>query len=77
MWFFCNLAKGSNLAGIDAATGAIVPLFHPRRDSWPAHFAVQDVLIVGLTPMGRATVRVLNMNAVDRTELRRTVRGRQ
>ena len=68
--YHCNLHKGPNLAGIDPDTGTIVPLFHPRRDAWHEHFALQDVTIVGLTPTGRATMRVLQMNAVDRVQLR-------
>jgi 5-methylcytosine-specific restriction endonuclease McrA len=27
----CNLCKGSNIAGIDPATGAMTELFHPRH----------------------------------------------
>jgi len=46
-------------------------LFHPRRDVWGIHFALRGALLVGLTPTGRTTVRVLNMNAADRVQLRR------
>lgn len=67
----CNLHKGSNLTGLDPETGALVALFRPRRDVWEAHFALRDALIVGLTPTGRTTVRVLTMNAADRVQLRR------
>jgi hypothetical protein len=54
-----------------------VPLFHPRRDIWQEHFALQDVTIMGLTPTGRATVRVLQMNAVERVELRTALKAGQ
>ena len=67
----CNLHKGSNLTGIDPETGAVVVLFHPRRDVWETHFALRDALMVGLTPTGRTTVRVLHMNAADRVQLRK------
>jgi hypothetical protein len=67
----CHKRKGSNLTGIDLETGALVGLFHPRRDVWSTHFALHDALIVGLTPTGRTTARVLNMNAADRVQLRR------
>jgi hypothetical protein len=66
----CNLYKGSNLTGIDPETGMIVALFHPRQDVWEQHFAIQDLSIVGCTPAGRATVRLLNMNAEHRRQLR-------
>jgi hypothetical protein len=68
--FRCNLHKGPNLTGIDPVTGTVVRLFNPRQDIWSAHFALHDVQIIGLTPIGRATVHVLNMNAADRIQLR-------
>jgi hypothetical protein len=46
-------------------------LFNPRGDAWSDHFAVQGGRILGLTPKGRATARLLNMNAPRRVELRK------
>ncbi len=66
----CNLHKGPNLTGIDPESGQIVRLFNPRDAAWEAHFALQDAHVVGLTPTGRATVRVLAMNAPERVQLR-------
>lgn len=66
----CNAPKGSNLTGLDPETGEIVPLFNPREHSWETHFHLSDVTIVGLTAIGRTTVRVLNMNAARRVRLR-------
>jgi hypothetical protein len=66
----CNAHKGSNLTGIDPDTGVIVPLFNPRLHRWEDHFVLADVTIVGLTAMGRTTVRVLNMNDSRRLRLR-------
>jgi hypothetical protein len=66
----CNYRKGPNLTGIDPATGAIVALFHPRQDLWTEHFHMQGFRIEGLTPVARATVRVLAMNDARRLELR-------
>jgi 5-methylcytosine-specific restriction endonuclease McrA len=66
----CNRHKGSNLTGIDPESGTIIPLFHPRNDTWVDHFAFREALIVGLTPIGRATVYVLNINARERMQLR-------
>jgi hypothetical protein len=66
----CNLYKGPNLAGIDPMGGEAVALFHPRRDVWAAHFVQRGGTIVGLTRIGRATVRLLNMNAEHRVKLR-------
>ena len=68
--FRCNLHKGPNLTGIDPLTKTVVRLFNPRQDVWRTHFVLHDVQIIGLTPIGRATIRVLNMNAADRVQLR-------
>ena len=67
----CNAYKGPNLTSIDPNTRAVVALFSPRRDVWTDHFVVRTGEILGLTPAGRATVRLLNMNAPRRVELRR------
>jgi HNH endonuclease len=35
---YCNVYKGSNIAGVDPITQQIVPLYHPRRERWDEHF---------------------------------------
>ena len=67
----CNFHKGPNLVSIDPETRQQADLFNPRRDDWNNHFRVGDGLIVGLTPKGRATARLLNMNASRLVRLRR------
>lgn len=71
----CNLHKGPNLTGIDPDTGTIEPLFHPRRQTWAEHFELRGAVIEGKTPCGRATVRVLAMNAETRVDLRRELQS--
>jgi hypothetical protein len=66
----CNLHKGPNLTGIDPETRAVVRLFHPRLDARDVHFQLQGRFVVGLTPIGRATVRTLAMNYPEMVELR-------
>jgi hypothetical protein len=73
----CNLKKGPNLSGVDANTGRVVALFHPRNDEWDEHFSawIGDLIplriaIRGLTPTGRATVQVLGLN----DEMRQLIR---
>lgn len=61
----CNKHKGPNLSGIDPATGQVVRLFHPRNDRWVEHFVWNQAKLVGLTPVGRATVNVLQINSPD------------
>lgn len=69
----CNLHKGTNLSGIDPNDGSVVPLFSPRRQSWVDHFRWNGPLIVGLNPVGRATVAVPAVNASQRVSLRRAL----
>ena len=59
-----NRCKGPNLTSIDPETATLVPLFHPRLDAWDAHFAADGVVIIGRTPTGRATLRLLRLNQV-------------
>jgi hypothetical protein len=66
----CNLHNGSDLAGIDPRSDQLTPLYHPRRDTWREHFAWEGVRIVGLTAIGRTTVRVLDLNAPARLRVR-------
>jgi hypothetical protein len=54
---YCHRFKGPNLTSVDPITHELVPLFNPRTQSWYARFALDDVMVVGLTPIGRATVR--------------------
>ena len=58
----CNRHKGPNLSGIDPETRAVVRLFNPRQQEWTTHFALDGATIIGLTPIGRATVQTLAMN---------------
>jgi 5-methylcytosine-specific restriction endonuclease McrA len=66
----CNAFKGPNLSSINPETGELVSLFHPRRDVWTDHFLLSVGKIVGLTPTGKATARLLMMNYPRRVELR-------
>jgi len=62
----CNRNKGSDLASLDPETGEREFLYHPRRDAWEDHFVVQDNLIIGKTPKGRATAQLLKFNIPER-----------
>jgi HNH endonuclease len=58
----CNRHKGPNLTGIDPVTNSLVRLFNPRTDTWDDHFQWLAAELFGLTPTGRATIRVLSIN---------------
>lgn len=72
----CNAHKSSKIAARDPATGDFVGLFHPRKEAWETHFAWSEdsLLIVGLTPTGRATVEALRLNRLALVNLRRILR---
>ena len=72
---FCNFHKGPNIAALDAESGQLVPLFHPRRDRWSDHFAWEGTAIVGRTAIGRATVQLLAMNDWQRVEVRENLQA--
>lgn len=69
----CNEFKGAQVEAPDPLTGERVPLFHPRRQQWREHFCWSEdgSKIIGLTPVGRATVAGLNMNHLVIVEARR------
>ena len=70
----CSLAKGPNIAGHDPLTRRLTRLFNPRLDSWSKHFRWRRSRLHGLTPIGRATVIVLNINDPRRVAARELLR---
>jgi hypothetical protein len=69
----CNYRKGSDLTGIDPSTRRLTRLFNPRRMNWSRHFRWSGPLLQGRTPVGRATIVVLQMNHEERLELRKAL----
>ena len=67
----CNLRKGPNLSAMDPTTGSVVELFNPRTMVWHEHFVIHEGTIDGLTPCGRGTVQLLDMNQEQRVHHRR------
>lgn len=61
----CNIAKAGRVAASDPLTGAQVLLFNPRTDVWEEHFrwGPDWTRLLGRTPVGRATLAALAMNA--------------
>lgn len=72
----CNNRKYVNTEAVDPASGELAPLFHPRRDLWPQHFAWNDdyTLVIGVSATGRATVARLALNRKGLVNLRRVLR---
>jgi hypothetical protein len=63
----CNRYKGSDLASLDSQTGELSRLFDPRNDRWTDHFHLQDAIIEPVSTVGRVTIRLLRLNATERT----------
>ncbi len=60
----CNGRRYNFTEGTDPETQAIVPLFNPRQNQWSEHFvwSADGQKIVGITPIGRATIERLDLN---------------
>lgn len=70
--YWCNSYKGSDLSSVDwDDSGKIIPLFNPRLEKWVDHFRLEGPRIIPLTPSGRVTVFLLQLNAVERIKERR------
>lgn len=70
--FHCNRRKADKITAADPDSQEEVPLFNPRRDVWSEHFiwSADGLLIIGLTPTGRATVAVLALNRARAVNIR-------
>ncbi len=68
--FQCNTAKSSDIASYDRETLAIVPLYNPRTQTWDEHFEMHDGVMVGKTPVGRATIQALLLNEPEPVAVR-------
>ena len=68
--FNCNRFKGPNIASLDPVTGELVLLFNPRTQKWSEHFKLKGSRIIPLTPVGRATEKMLRLNLPFRIEAR-------
>jgi 5-methylcytosine-specific restriction endonuclease McrA len=60
----CNERKRSQITAVDPETGETVPLSNPRTQRWTAHFQWSDdgIMVVGRTPIGRATIVAMDLN---------------
>lgn len=68
----CNAFKSMRGLGFDRDLDDPVALFNPRRETWEAHFEVDinDLIIIGRTPIGRATVTALRLNSPRQLQAR-------
>lgn len=73
--FQYNVFKGTDIASYDLETGLLVPFFNPRTEKWDGHFIKDDLYIRGITPVGRATVHILQLNHDDQLDIRSDLRN--
>lgn len=60
----CNERKGAQVQARDPETGIFVTLYNPRTQRWGDHFRWSEdgLLIIGVTPTGRATIIAVDLN---------------
>jgi hypothetical protein len=60
----CNGHKSDKVEALDPETGVVTPLFNPRTQRWVDHFhwAPDGLQIIGVTPVGRATVVAFHLS---------------
>lgn len=74
-----NAHKPSKIEGFDRITQKNTALYHPRRDSWSEHFAWDNnpLFLIGLTPVGRATIQTLKLNRPQLISVRKLLQQLQ
>ncbi|MEH1806344.1 HNH endonuclease [Nostoc sp.] len=70
----CNRHKGTDLGSFEPETGAFSFLFNPRTQKWAEHFTFLELDLLGLTPTGRTTIRLLQINSDERLAERQRLR---
>jgi len=66
----CSLRKGARNSAVDPISSAVVPIYSPREHDWAEHFRWEESAIVGISPIGRATVAALKLNRPQILEIR-------
>lgn len=71
----CNTCKHTHTKAIDPETHKKVPLYNPRLNQWREHFCWSEdySLILGITPTGRATIELLQLNRLGNKNLRQVL----
>lgn len=71
--FPCNNAKGTDVGTI-LSKDEFIRLFNPRKDKWKEHFEIVNFHISPISKIGEATVKVLNLNSIERIEERKSLK---
>lgn len=71
----CNNHKFTHTQALDNITGRVVLLYNPRQNFWNQHFVWTEKysIIMGISPIGRATVEKLQLNRSSVVNLRQAL----
>ncbi len=71
----CNNNKYTKTEAVDPVTLTVVPLFNPRKMAWNEHFIWNETAeeMLGISPIGRATVALLQTNRDGVRNMRRVL----
>lgn len=67
---YCNWKKGPNIGTILYLGGKLTPLFNPITQNWFDYFEAKNGEIIPLTNVGKATVKLLELNQPSRVNAR-------
>jgi HNH endonuclease len=73
--FLCNRLKSNKLKSFDIITEKWITLYNPRTDVWEDHFVWNEdaTQILGITIVGRCTVKELKLNREKLIEYRNCI----
>ena len=62
----CNREKGSDLGTFLDNRLELIRFYNPRFDKWSEHFKLEGSLIVPITKIGEATIKIFKLNSEHR-----------
>ncbi|MFN0035913.1 MAG: HNH endonuclease [Saprospiraceae bacterium] len=62
----CNTRKGADVGTFLNGPDSFTRFFNPRTDNWHDHFEAFEGAIYPKTPIGEATIKILQLNDPDR-----------
>ncbi|WP_373511857.1 HNH endonuclease [Persicitalea sp.] len=62
----CNNSKGSDVGTVLEDEETFVRLYNPRKYKWQDHFEINEGAILAKSDIGSATIKILNLNDVNR-----------
>ena len=66
----CNWKKGPNISTILDLYGPLIPLYNPRLQDWFEHFEVANGVLIPLSLVAEATIKLLELNQPNKIEER-------